>query len=190
MKELRVKVLVYNNRLLSRREALGVSQKQMAEIIGVAFGAYADLERAASVALTKDGQWSKHALACSEYYDVAPEELFPECVVAMRKNSATCELSGEDLVQLLHGRPAPRIGDEGKTAALLLSGLSERERSILATRYGFDGGEGKTLTETGEHYEISTERVRQIELRALRRIRHPRLKPALDRLIDIVEEAQ
>lgn len=53
----------------------------------------------------------------------------------------------------------------------LLERLSERERLIIKIRYGFDDGEPHTLAETGEVVHVSRERVRQLEMRALRKLR-------------------
>jgi len=53
----------------------------------------------------------------------------------------------------------------------LMNRLSDRERLILRIRYGFDDGEPHTLAETGKVINISRERVRQLEMRALRKLR-------------------
>jgi RNA polymerase primary sigma factor len=53
----------------------------------------------------------------------------------------------------------------------LLRSLSQREEQILRIRYGFHDGEGRTLAQTGEHFGITRERVRQIEARALEKLR-------------------
>jgi RNA polymerase primary sigma factor len=55
--------------------------------------------------------------------------------------------------------------------AELMERLSDRERLILRLRYGFDDGETHTLAETGEELNVSRERVRQLEMRALRKLR-------------------
>lgn len=60
--------------------------------------------------------------------------------------------------------------------AWLLSHLSEKERLLLALRYGFDGGEGKTFAELAEIFGISRESVRQKEMRALHKLRELALK--------------
>jgi RNA polymerase sigma factor (sigma-70 family) len=55
----------------------------------------------------------------------------------------------------------------------LLAPLDERERSILALRYGLDRGEPRTLEEVGAHFALTRERIRQIEARAMSKLRHP-----------------
>ncbi len=54
----------------------------------------------------------------------------------------------------------------------LLRSLSQREEQILRIRYGFYDGIARTLAQTGQHFGISRERVRQIEARALGKLRH------------------
>ena len=55
----------------------------------------------------------------------------------------------------------------------LLAPLAEREREILRLRFGLDRGEPRTLEEVGEHFNLTRERIRQIENRALSKLRHP-----------------
>ncbi len=57
--------------------------------------------------------------------------------------------------------------------ARLLSPLDEREREILKLRFGLDRGEPRTLEEVGEHFDLTRERIRQIEARAMSKLRHP-----------------
>jgi len=63
----------------------------------------------------------------------------------------------------------------------LLRSLSQREEQILRIRYGFHDGATRTLQQTGEHFGISRERVRQIESRALEKLRHALELQDLDR---------
>ena len=56
---------------------------------------------------------------------------------------------------------------------LLLNTLDERERRVLELRYGIDGDRARTLEEVGKEFGVTRERIRQIEAKALRRLRHP-----------------
>ncbi|MEB3290649.1 MAG: RNA polymerase sigma factor RpoD [Leptolyngbya sp.] len=55
----------------------------------------------------------------------------------------------------------------------VLSTLSPRERDVLRLRYGLDDGRMKTLEEIGQIFNVTRERIRQIEAKALRKLRHP-----------------
>jgi len=55
----------------------------------------------------------------------------------------------------------------------LLAPLDPREREILALRFGLDRGEPRTLEEVGEAFNLTRERIRQIEARAMSKLRHP-----------------
>jgi len=56
----------------------------------------------------------------------------------------------------------------------LLESLSERERGVLELRFGLVDGQSRTLEDVGKHFGVTRERVRQIEAKALRKLRHPK----------------
>jgi RNA polymerase primary sigma factor len=55
----------------------------------------------------------------------------------------------------------------------ILEGLTERERRVLIMRFGLEDGMSRTLEDVGKEFNVTRERVRQIEAKALRKLRHP-----------------
>ena len=55
----------------------------------------------------------------------------------------------------------------------ILDSLSPRERKVLEMRFGLEDGQGRTLEEVGSEFGVTRERIRQIEAKALRKLRHP-----------------
>jgi RNA polymerase primary sigma factor len=55
----------------------------------------------------------------------------------------------------------------------ILEGLTERERKVLIMRFGLEDGMSRTLEDVGREFNVTRERVRQIEAKALRKLRHP-----------------
>ena len=74
-------------------------------------------------------------------------------------------VSDEDALQAMHDKIL------GEVVADALKKLTPREEEILKLRYGFDGPE-QTLEQVGSRYNITRERIRQIEAKALRKLRH------------------
>ncbi|AVQ16468.1 RNA polymerase sigma factor RpoD [Fusobacterium gonidiaformans 3-1-5R] len=62
----------------------------------------------------------------------------------------------------------------------VLGSLSSREEKVLRYRYGLDDGSPKTLEEVGKIFKVTRERIRQIEVKALRKLRHPSRRKKLE----------
>ena len=62
----------------------------------------------------------------------------------------------------------------------VLETLSEREEKVLRFRYGLDDGCPRTLEEVGKIFKVTRERIRQIEVKALRKLRHPSRRKKLE----------
>ena len=77
--------------------------------------------------------------------------------------------------------PYMKIGEQ---LMEVLDTLTEREQKVLRLRFGLDDGRPRTLEEVGRQFNVTRERIRQIEAKALRKLRHPsrskKLKDYLD----------
>ncbi|MCR4716492.1 MAG: RNA polymerase sigma factor RpoD [Lachnospiraceae bacterium] len=68
--------------------------------------------------------------------------------------------------------------------AEVLQSLTERERKVLKLRFGIDDGRGRTLEEVGREFNVTRERIRQIEAKALRKLKHPSKRCKLRDFLD------
>ncbi len=66
----------------------------------------------------------------------------------------------------------------------VLDTLSEREKKVLIMRFGLDDGKSKTLEDVGKEFNVTRERIRQIEAKAIRKLRHPSRAKKLKDFID------
>ena len=94
----------------------------------------------------------------------------------------------EDFVQDdTAGIPADEAGRQmlHRELVSVLSSLTDREQRVLSLRFGLEDGRPRTLEELGQEFHVTRERVRQIEAKALRKLRHP---SRAKRLRDYLEE--
>ena len=66
----------------------------------------------------------------------------------------------------------------------VLGTLTEREQKVLRLRFGLDDGRARTLEEVGKEFNVTRERIRQIEAKALRKLRHPSRSRTLNDYLD------
>uniref|UniRef100_UPI003AF0C6FD sigma-70 family RNA polymerase sigma factor n=1 Tax=Candidatus Allofournierella excrementavium TaxID=2838591 RepID=UPI003AF0C6FD len=66
----------------------------------------------------------------------------------------------------------------------VLSTLTPREEKVLRLRFGLEDGRPRTLEEVGHEFEVTRERIRQIEAKALRKLRHPSRSKKLKDFLD------
>ncbi|CAH9014178.1 RNA polymerase sigma factor RpoD [Candidatus Nitrosacidococcus sp. I8] len=72
-----------------------------------------------------------------------------------------------------------------ETTQVILSGLTPREAKVLRMRFGIDMNTDHTLEEVGKQFDVTRERIRQIEAKALRKLRHPSRSEQLRSFLDI-----
>ena len=118
----------------------------------------------------------------AEGMEVPPERVREILKVAQEPVSLETPIGEEEdshLGDFIEDRNAP-APPEAATAQLrreevarALGTLSERERRVLQLRFGIDDGRSRTLEEVGRDFGVTRERIRQIEAKALRKLRHP-----------------
>jgi RNA polymerase primary sigma factor len=140
-----------------------------------------------------------------EALSVAPDRVNEIMRVAMEPISLETPVGDKDSAQLqdfVHARgatPSDVANNLIRREQLdnVLAKLTERERDVVRMRYGLDDGSPRTLEEVGRHFQVTRERVRQIELRAIKKLR--RLGPldgeneeteADDMLTDVLDEIE
>jgi len=112
-----------------------------------------------------------------------PEDRVVEALLVAAEPASLSEPLRDDgdgeLGDLVEDRDAMSTFDAAALALLpdeverLLAPLDPREREILLLRFGLDCGEPRTLEEVGAHFHLTRERIRQIEARAISKLRHP-----------------
>jgi len=118
----------------------------------------------------------------TEIFRIAPEPLSLETPIGEEENS--------HLGDFIEDQDAVSPADAASTLVLreqleaVLDTLTERERDVLKLRFGLDDGYQRTLEEVGHTFKVTRERIRQIEAKALKKLKHPsrsrRLRDYLD----------
>ena len=71
-----------------------------------------------------------------------------------------------------------------ETLSSVLDSLTPREEKVLRLRFGLEDGRSRTLEEVGKEFNVTRERIRQIEAKALRKLRHPSRSKKLKDFLD------
>lgn len=138
----------------------------------------------------------KISIACETY----PEILFPDDIYGLDVTKKAIEIPVSNLnleqkeqmyLTMEQGyieEHENKILEENVKEKLqeVLGTLPPREQEVLKMRYGLGGGKVFTLQETGLYFNVTRERVREIEAKALRRLRHPKRNRKIRDYIDIV----
>jgi RNA polymerase primary sigma factor len=107
----------------------------------------------------------------SEILRVAPEPLSLEMPVGEEEDSRLADfLQDNDALSPNEATSRTILREKIEEA---LDQLSPRERDVLKMRFGLDDGYAHTLEEVGKHFRVTRERIRQIEAKALKKLRHP-----------------
>lgn len=116
-------------------------------------------------------KWRRAAARVSRIIRIAQEPMSLETPVGSEDSSQLGDfIEDETMPEPVDAAAKELLKDQVQNA---LSVLSERERQVLEMRFGLLDGKDYTLEEVGRYFNVTRERIRQIEAKALRKLRHP-----------------
>lgn len=185
---LRVRFIPYNARLVETRKAKGWTQGEMSLMTGI------QTSRISAIETLRREPTEDEKFELASALEASPEYLFPESLLGIIREGIipqkrVAHFGDEHLSRLIESRKLLML-EKGKQLekdmlhivdiSLLkepieevLKKLSLREQQVLRLRFGLQDGRSRTLEEVGGEINFTPERIRQIEAKALRKLRHP-----------------
>lgn len=166
------------------RQAIILAISQKASLIRLPLNRTADIQRIEKVHKKLEHELGREPTASeiAEDLDMDDEEINHLRNITQDFISLDSTLGDSDETTILSmivdqrtDSPDQQVLDESLHQALdeILSTLTESERQILVMRFGLGGDEPMSLQQIGDRFNLSKERIRQIEKKAIRRLRHP-----------------
>ncbi len=118
-----------------------------------------------------DRRWRRAATKVRRIIRIAQEPMSLETPIGSEENSSLGDFIEDETVLGPVDAASKQLLKEQMQD--ILDSLNERERKVLEMRFGLIDGEGHTLEEVGQEFGVTRERIRQIEAKALRKLRHP-----------------
>jgi RNA polymerase sigma factor (sigma-70 family) len=193
MSDYRIRITVRNARLLRTIEHAGHRPgAQFADAVGISYHnallPYLNLTRSP---LRHDGLLRDCAWALCDFLQASPSDLWSdEQLQPLAQHQSSVDLDADSVSALITGAPAAndplRLASHSEVGRLLqqaIDSLTPREADVIRERFFV----GSTLDEVAQHLEITRERVRQIETRALHKLRQDSRTPRdLAGLADVI----
>ena len=181
---IRIPVHVFEtiNRLMriQREMVQDLEREPTHEEVAIAAGFVSDEDKAAILNAAKenrpiprdvDGRLRRAVARVNRILQVAEEPMSLESPVGDEDNSQLSDfIEDEEALEPMDAAAREMLREQVKNA---LAVLSERERQVLELRFGLLDGKDHTLEEVGQYFDVTRERIRQIEAKALRKLRHP-----------------
>jgi transcriptional regulator with XRE-family HTH domain len=177
MHPIRATLRLRNHRLTRLREDLGMSQRALADAIGINTSFYCSLETMRHSPIGYEGDWLPTAHKIADYHGVEPAYLWPDAVLSIRETVFTREVSADE-ASLMGGAPRPVIGpgeafERRETITELndaLNRLPPREADMIARHMGLYY-RAETYEQIGLDYNLSRTRVMGLCNRGLESLR-------------------
>lgn len=185
MTDYRVEVKVKNNNLLRKLEECGYSsvgdfcRRNDKMCWTGTIGEFVNLKRSP---LNAKGQFHQVIYDICDILLCSPEELFSEVqlTTALESNRRTIEVNEAEMQFMLQNQCENLLLEDqldrdrlSSKMDELLKTLTPREAKVIRARFGLDGRGAQTLEEIGRLFDVNKERIRQLEAKALRKLRHP-----------------
>lgn len=174
-----------NNNLLSKILEMAPSVNAWCLRFGFKPNQVGELINLKAAPTNAKGEWRLLAVRISEALGVSPEELWIEeqATARLRTNAVFIEMSRQQALAVVGSRESELISEEISQQVRRIvfdDSMSSRERQVIRLRFYED----KTLTETAKDLGVTLERARQIESRALNKLRYQRRTDGDDGLLD------
>ena len=128
-------------------------------------------DEGAQIPLDVRRRWMRAANKVSRIMRAAEEPMSLESPVGTEDSSQLGDfIEDQEALEPMDAAAREMLREQVKNA---LAVLSDREREVLELRFGLIDGKDHTLEEVGQYFNVTRERVRQIEAKALRKLRHP-----------------
>ena len=181
----RLRLLTHNIRLIEARKEMGLTQAALAKLLEWPPWRLSQIEGLKRA--PDNGEQAELASTLGKPCDY----LFPEALLDSIRvgvfSRRQVDLRGPEIISLTESALL-QLAYDGETALIeevetggkllqeqiddVLRTLKPRESEVLRIRYGLDGGGPKTLEEIGKFFNVTRERIRQMEAKALRKLRH------------------
>ncbi len=194
MEDFRVDIKVRNNRILERIQKSGYSSlTQFCKAIDVSYGSLSKIINLKEGIYTKRGNIRPNVIKISKIFGCDPSDLFSEAqeMMELKTNKTFKLVSDAEVEVLLENKNKDLIEPDEVLYELqfkenldsVLDTLTPREVKVLKLRFGIDDDE-HTLAEIGCMFDVTANRIRQIEQKALRKLRHPSRSEMLEEFLN------
>ncbi len=149
------------------------------------------------IPINKKGEIRKAVIDLATALNCLPEELFSaaQMETALESNQRTFKVQEAEMRFMIESKSEIKSleqtvleSERTKKIDEVLNTLTPREKKIIEMRFGLEDGVDYTLEEVGLKFDVNRERVRQIEAKAIRKLRHPSRSRQLQDFIELTRE--
>jgi RNA polymerase primary sigma factor len=195
-KDYRVEIKIRNNLLLEKIERAGYKNvAEFAKAISIPYSVISNFITMKKAPINKfTNTYSPRFMEIVDFLDCMPEDIFPKNRMSAPLKSNYISFKGDEgdvknltasMASIAIDPEKKMIVDEAqKTIHESLYALTPKEHRVLTLLFGLDGSEPKTLEQLGKEFNVSRERIRQVQREAFRKLKHPAKSKKLREIYD------